>query len=153
MLYVTQYQPTYVTADAVILKHDKDELEVLAITRANDPYKGYLALPGGFVEPYETASQAATRELNEETGIKFYFNENYLVGAYSNPNRDPRGRIISLAYYGLLDWYDNDKYQLNPSDDASDAEWIDVEKFSKVAAFDHAEIVNDAIDKLDHVRS
>jgi 8-oxo-dGTP diphosphatase len=121
-------------ADCVVVDRDRG---VLMVRRKNPPYKGYLALPGGFVEIGETVEQAARRELAEETGMEA--TNLSLVGVYSKPGRDPRGHVCSVAFLA-----DVERAEARAGDDAEAVVWIrdinDVE-----IAFDHREIITDAL--------
>jgi len=132
--------------DAVVFAYKDGKLNVLMIKRNFKPFENYFALPGGFIKDNETAEDAIKRELLEETGIEI----NYLEQLYTftNPNRDPRERIISLAYYGLIN---PDKYSLIAGIEASEVKWIPVKNIiSKVNtfAFDHGLIVDYALTRL-----
>lgn len=121
------------TADAVLI----EGRNILLIKRKNDPFKGFWALPGGFLEPGEDSKDACIRELFEEAGIlgkivKF-------TGTYSKPGRDPRGNTISDAY--LVEVID--KRKEGAGDDAQDIEWFSLDDLPKLA-FDHEEIIADA---------
>ena len=122
------------TADCVVVDRDRG---VLMVRRKNPPYKGYLALPGGFVEIGETVEQAARRELAEETGMEA--TKLSLVGVYSKPGRDPRGHVCTVAFLA-----DVERAEARAGDDAEAVAWIrninDVE-----IAFDHREIITDAL--------
>ena len=108
-----------------------------------DPFQNHWALPGGYVNDDETIESAVLREVNEETGIdNLYLEQLYTFG---NPNRDPRGRIISVAYYGLVK---PSNHQLNASTDAEDVQWFSVNNLPKELAFDHLNIINVALDRL-----
>lgn len=133
-----------IAVDCVIFGLDKSaDLRVLLIQRALTPFKSKWALPGGFVLPNETLDAAAQRELEEETGVKNVFIEQlYTFGAL---DRDPRGRIISVAYYALVN------LQIHPPTAASDAEaaqWFSIKELPSLA-FDHAQILDMAIQRLD----
>lgn len=91
-----------VTADIVVLTIQSAQLVVLLVQRANPPYQGRWALPGGFVEPHENLEQAALRELAEETGLEGFPGHLEQLRTYGAPNRDPRMRVISIAHLGLL---------------------------------------------------
>ena len=111
--------------------------QVLLIRRKHDPYKGDLALPGGFVAYGETVEDACRRELKEETGITA--GPLTLVGVYSEPSRDPRGHICSVAFQCVID-------DARPvaGDDAAAAEWV--QDWARAdLAFDHRQIITDAI--------
>ena len=122
------------TADCVVVDRDRG---VLMVRRKNPPYKGYLALPGGFVEIGETVEQAARRELAEETGMEA--TNLSLVGVYSKPGRDPRGHVCTVAFLAGVE-----RAEARAGDDAEAVAWIrninDVE-----IAFDHREIITDAL--------
>ncbi|MGQ4832916.1 MAG: NUDIX domain-containing protein [Candidatus Asgardarchaeia archaeon] len=116
--------------------------EFVLVERSNNPFKGYWALPGGFVEYGETVEQAAIREMKEETGLDICLLD--IIGVYSNPNRDPRGHVISIAFLARVIGG-----MLKASSDAKNARF-----FSKVPekiAFDHKQIINDAFLKLKKV--
>jgi 8-oxo-dGTP diphosphatase len=109
---------------------------IVLIRRANPPYQGCYALPGGFVEVGEKVEDAARREAKEETGLDIRLLR--LVGAYSDPSRDPRGHVVSISYLAL------GSGALRPGSDASTAEVFSPEKLPELA-FDHAEIIRDAL--------
>jgi 8-oxo-dGTP diphosphatase len=122
------------TTDCVIFD---DRRRVLLIRRKNEPFKGAYALPGGFVDVGETVEGACRREVREEVGIEV--GNLSLIGVYSDPNRDPRGHTVSVAYLALL------PRALPPhaGSDAAAAEWIEDWRRHTVA-FDHAKILGDA---------
>lgn len=132
-----------VAVDAVVFGYDSAEgLAVLLIKRKGSPYKGQWALPGGFVKKKESLEEAVERELAEETGIRVnYLEQLYTFGA---PNRDPRERVISVAHYGLVK---KSAFHLHASTDAEDAQWFLMDNLPKIA-FDHAEIIETAIQRL-----
>jgi 8-oxo-dGTP diphosphatase len=113
-------------------------LVVLLIQRAEPPFAGGWALPGGFLEQGETVAAAAARELAEETGIEA--GDLRLLGVYSAPGRDPRGWTVSVAYVHELDA----ELAVQGGDDAAAARWFAVDQLPPLA-FDHAEIVAEAI--------
>ena len=118
--------------------------KVLLICRAEDPFRGCWALPGGHLEPGETFLQAAERELTEETSLTVAQGGAHLVGAYDEPNRDPRGRVISLAYSAVCP---EDFPSPVPRSDATDADWVSVSwvlNSPNRIAFDHHRIIADA---------
>ena len=125
---------TRVTVDAVIVEKGK----ILLIKRGNPPYKGYWALPGGFVEYGETTEEAVVRETKEETGLTCEVVR--LTGVYSAPDRDPRGHTISVVY--LMTVVGG---EVAAGDDAGDAAWMDLGELPDEIAFDHATIINDAV--------
>ncbi|MFA5956743.1 NUDIX domain-containing protein [Hyphomicrobium sp.] len=121
-------------ADCVVVDPDRG---VLMVRRKNPPFKGELALPGGFVEIGETVEGAARRELMEETGIEAL--SLTLVGVYSKPDRDPRGHVCSVAF--LVRTKTNDA---KAGDDAEAVAWI--KNLDGIAiAFDHRKIISDAL--------
>ncbi len=120
------------TVDGIIFK----DTEVLLIQRKNDPYKGYWALPGGFIEYGESCEQAVKRETYEETG--YITSIVSLVGVYSDPERDPRGHTISVAYH-----LDIQSGELKAGDDAASAKFFKLDQLPELA-FDHSIIIADA---------
>jgi 8-oxo-dGTP diphosphatase len=128
--------------DCVVFGLDDKELKVMLIQRALAPFEGKWALPGGFVRPDETLDAAARRELEEETGLRKVFLEQlYTFGAVQ---RDPRERVVSVAYYALVNLRD---HQVHASTDARDAGWFGVHDVPSLA-FDHADILHMALDRL-----
>jgi 8-oxo-dGTP diphosphatase len=137
-----KHQPIQVTVDIVVFTVHEQTLQVLLIERGIDPFKGRYALPGGFVRAEETLEQAAFRELLEETGTKdVYLEQLYTFG---DPHRDPRGRVVTVAYYALVP---NDKSPLLAGTDAAAAAWYPVSALPPLA-FDHKKIVEYAVDRL-----
>lgn len=124
-----------IAVDCVIFNR---EGHLLLIERKNQPYKGKYALPGGFVEYGETLEAAARRELVEETSLKV--GRIHLVGAYSDPQRDPRGHTISVAYVAVAPR----GARVRGGDDAASAAFVEGWRRTKLA-FDHAAIVRDAL--------
>jgi 8-oxo-dGTP diphosphatase len=133
-----------VAVDAIVFGYSKqDGVSVLLIQRKYDPFKNSWAIPGGFVLEDETLEAAVKRELAEETGIQV----NYLEQLYSfgEPERDPRQRVISIAYFGLVKAA---QYQeLKASTDAENAQWFSIKRIP-VLAFDHKQILSAAIERL-----
>lgn len=130
-----------VTIDVVIFTVQDHELKVLLVKRGIPPFENIWALPGGFVLPDESLEAAAKRELLEETGVeKVYLEQLFTFG---KPGRDPRGRVVSIAYLALLPA----PRLLAPGTDAREAEWINIQKLPKLA-FDHNQIVEYAIERL-----
>jgi len=142
MAHTYQYPRASLTVDCVVFGFDGGELKVLLIQRALEPFKGRWALPGGFVHVDETLDEAARRELGEEAGLKNVFLEQlYTFGAV---NRDPRERVVSVAYYALVKLSD---HRAKAATDAANAEWFPVSKVPKLA-FDHADILATAQARL-----
>lgn len=136
------YPHPAVTVDVVIFTIQNDQLKLLLIRRANKPYKGKWALPGGFVNMEESLDKAAERELKEETGVVgVYLEQLYTFGL---PKRDPRERVITVAYYALIP---SDKIQLQAATDADAVGWFDMDELPNLA-FDHKKIVEMAHERL-----
>ena len=133
-----------VAVDAIVFGYSKaDGVSVLLIQRKYEPFKGGWALPGGFVLEDESLEEAVIRELQEETGITV----NYLEQLYTfgEPKRDPRQRIVAIAYFGLVKAA---QYQeLKASTDAENARWFSIKKLPQLA-FDHKHILGVAIERL-----
>lgn len=129
------------TVDLVIFRLQAEQLETLLVRRANDPFKGKWAISGGFVHEDEGLEEAARRELAEETGLGgFYLEQLYTFGA---PNRDPRGRVVTVAYFALLP----STATAQAGDDADEVGWFALDDLPALA-FDHSEIVNYALQRL-----
>src|SRR5438876_559217 len=142
MPYTYKYPRPALTVDCVVFGYDEGELKVLLIQRGLEPFKGRWALPGGFVRVDETLDKAARRELDEETGLKDVFLEQlYTFGAV---DRDPRERVVSVAYYALVKLSD---HRAKAATDAASAEWFPISKVPKLA-FDHADILATALTRL-----
>lgn len=134
-----------VTVDGVIFGYVENDLRLLLIKRKYNPFQGCWALPGGYVDEHETIENAILREIKEETGIdtkNLYLEQLYTFGS---PNRDPRSRIISIAYYCLVKPSD---YELNASTDAEDVQWFSVNDLPNELAFDHSNIISIALERL-----
>jgi 8-oxo-dGTP diphosphatase len=132
-----------VTADCIVITKEA-EPKVLLIERGGEPFKGCWALPGGFMNMDETTEQCAFRELEEETGLKI--GEVHQIGAYSRVDRDPRGRTITVAYLAVVDA----PIAVKGQDDAAKAQWFPLSALPELA-FDHADIMRDAIKKYEEV--
>ena len=133
-----------IAVDAIVFGYSKEEgVKVLLIKRKYDPFKGAWAIPGGFVHDDESLEDAAERELMEETGIKI----NYLEQLYTfgKPDRDPRKRIISVAYFGLVKSSQFSK--LEADTDAEEAKWFNIKRLPKLA-FDHKKVLKMSIERL-----
>ena len=130
-----------VAVDAVVFSVINNQLKVLLIKRKKQPFVGKFALPGGFVEENEDFIDAAKRELEEETNVKNIFLRQ--LGAYGKPTRDPRGRVIAIAFLALIRADQN----LKATDDAAEAKWFTVNKLPELA-FDHSKIILDATKEL-----
>lgn len=133
--YQYQYPRAALAVDCVVFGFDEGDLKVLLIERGLEPFKGRWALPGGFVRLDETLDDAARRELAEEAGLKDIFLEQlYTFGAVT---RDPRERVVSVAYYALVS---SAAHEARAATDAAAARWFTLGKAPKLA-FDHGEIL------------
>jgi 8-oxo-dGTP diphosphatase len=139
-MYTYKYPHPAVATDCVIFGFDGIKLHVLLIERGAEPYKGMWAFPGGFLKMEEDAEQGALRELKEETNLTAKYIEQFYT--FSDPHRDPRERIISIAYYALV------KIQeVKGGDDAAKAQWFAIDEIPCLA-FDHDRILRKAMEKL-----
>ena len=164
MAFTYKYPRPAVTADCIVITKEAEpkaaskreqsnyaECEqvratpkVLLIERGGEPFKGCWAFPGGFMNMDETTEQCAIRELEEETGLQV--SEVHQIGAYSKVDRDPRGRTVTVAYLAIVDAPMDVKGQ----DDAKKAQWFPLPALPELA-FDHADIMQDAIKKYKEV--
>ncbi len=141
-MYSYDHPHPAVTADIVVFTIRDNQLKLLLIRRAYSPHKGKWALPGGFVNMNESLDEAASRELLEETGVSgVYLEQLYTFG---KPKRDPRERVITVAYYALIP---SDKMQLQAATDADAVGWFGMDELPKLA-FDHEDIVKMAHQRL-----
>jgi len=140
--FVYDYPRPAVTVDCVVFGLSKPGLQLLLIKRAGQPFRGCWALPGGFVEIDESADDAALRELEEETGVTNVFVEQLYT--FTEVDRDPRSRVMSVAYYALVR---PASVSLVAGSDASEAEWFPVAKLPELA-FDHKLIVKTGLQRL-----
>lgn len=131
-----------VTTDIVLFTLREEKLQLLLIRRRNPPFQGGWALPGGFVGLDEDIADCAQRELEEETGVKHVYLEQLYT--FGKPQRDPRERVISVAYYALIP---SDRITLKPASDATEAAWFAFDELPTLA-FDHREIVEKAHERL-----
>jgi 8-oxo-dGTP diphosphatase len=139
----SRYDRPSVTVDVVIFTLQNSELHVLLVQRKRWPFEGRWAIPGGFINMDETLEQAARRELEEETGVRdIYVEQLYTFG---NPKRDPRTRVISVAYIALVS---ADTQTLRVSDESTDVRWFPVSRLPGPLAFDHDNILATALDRL-----
>lgn len=140
----SKYPSMSLAADLAIFRQVEGEIQVLLIKRGGHPWKGYWALPGGFIDPTESLEAAAIRELMEETGIEVAPGTLKQIGAYGYPERDPRGYVASVLYGVLLE--DGLEVQPEAADDAAHAEFIPLERaLGFEFAADHAELLRDAM--------
>lgn len=135
-----KYPHPAVTTDCVIFGFDGTRLQVLLVQRGIEPYKGRWAFPGGFLKMDESCEQGALRELQEETGLTGAYIEQF--HAFSDPNRDPRERVITVAYYALVKIQ-----QVRGGDDAARADWFALDEVPPLA-FDHDMILREALKRL-----
>jgi len=142
MPYTYRYAHPAVTTDIVIFTIRQDELKVLLIKRALPPFYSAWALPGGFINLEESLEEGARRELEEETGVKsVYLEQLYTFG---RPDRDPRERVITVAYYALIP---TDKIEIRAASDAEGVGWFGLQELPKLA-FDHDQILDMAHRRL-----
>ena len=136
------YEQPGITVDLVIFTVNKNKLKVMLAKRAEAPFSGYWSLPGGFLLAGESLEDAAFRVLKERTGVKnVYLEQLYTFG---KPNRDPRARVITVAYFALIPWENLDQPESNK---VADLTWSAVEQLPKLA-FDHKEILKYAVQRL-----
>lgn len=144
-VYTYAYPRPAVTTDCVIFGYDvKEGLSVLLVERGLEPYKGCWAFPGGFLKMDETADACARRELEEETSLSLGEESDLLaqLGCFSGVDRDPRGRVITIAYYALVR-----KAEVRGGDDARAARWFPIQAVPRLA-FDHELILRTALKRL-----
>ena len=139
----SKYERPSVTVDMVIFTIREGDLKVLLIQRGGHPYKGMWAIPGGFVKMDESLEDGAKRELQEETAVQdVYMEQLYTFG---DPGRDPRTRVISVAYFALVEA--NQVKTIQAGSDAQQAEWFSMYALPPLA-FDHAKILDYALTRL-----
>lgn len=130
------------TVDIVIFTLREGSLQVLLVKRGVPPFEGQYAIPGGFIRGDESLEEAALRELHEETGVRNVFLEQLYT--FGDPKRDPRGRVITVAYYALIA---SDKLSLVAGADAAEAQWFPASGVPTLA-FDHKSILDYALERL-----
>jgi len=140
--YAYEYPRPAVTVDCVIFGFDKNQLKVLLTKRAIEPFCGKWAFPGGFIQEEETAEDCALRKLQEEAGLQDIFLEQLYT--FSGLKRDPRGRVISIAYYALVK---PEAYVLEAGLDIDAVKWFGIDENLDLA-FDHQQILSVAIERL-----
>lgn len=133
-----RYKNPTPTVDAIIQK----DSQILLVKRKKDPFKGYLVLPGGFVNEGERVEDAAKREIKEETSLDIELID--ILGVYSEPKRDPRGHIMSTVFIGKIS--SSDKVDAMARDDAAAIEWLNLEEVDNTRfGFDHKKIISDYV--------
>ena len=142
MSFTYDFPRPALTVDCVVFGFDEGDLKVLLIKRDLDPFRGKWALPGGFVHIDESLEAAALRELKEETGIERPFLEQLYT--FGELERDPRDRVVSVAYYGLVKLTD---HRITAATDATEAAWFAVADVPSLA-FDHDKILDVALKRL-----
>lgn len=139
-MYCYKYPHPAVTVDCIVFYKEDKNIYFLLIKRKNDPYKDCWAFPGGFINIDESAEDAAIRELKEETGLQVSKVDQ--LKAYSNPARDPRERVITIAFIS-----ESKIKAVKGGDDAKEARWFDISNLPPLA-FDHEQILNDALERI-----
>jgi ADP-ribose pyrophosphatase YjhB (NUDIX family) len=130
---VKEYRNPTPTIDVILQRNSN----ILLIRRKNDPFKGFLALPGGFINEGETAEQAARRETVEETSLEVEPID--ILGVYSDPRRDPRKHVMSVVFVAIITGGSE-----SAGDDAGKLEWVELENVDSLQlAFDHKQILRD----------
>lgn len=143
MTYTYDYPRASVTVDIVVFCRFDGFLKVLLIQRARPPFEGKWAFPGGFIEMDETLLASAQRELEEET--RMHNVELRQFRTYGDPGRDPRGRTVSVIFYGFTDPAHS---AVAGGDDASSADWFPIDQIPDLA-FDHETILKDLLEELE----
>lgn len=142
--YTYKHPHPAVTVDVVTFTYHEGEIKVLLVRRAIDPFKGQWALPGGFLKPDENLEQAARREIQEETGLAgLPFQQ---IGAFGEPERDPRERVVSIAYMAVVR---HSEVSPRAGSDAAEVAWMPLHSPPKLA-FDHKQILALAHERLTH---
>ncbi len=141
LMYSYKYPRPALTADCIVFARKEPDFRVLLVQRANEPYKGKWAFPGGFMNMDETTEEAARRELKEETGL--IVDDIRQIGTFDRVDRDPRGRVITVAYFVVIDGI----REVKGGDDAAVARWFSIQNLPELA-FDHQEIMEVAMRKL-----
>ncbi len=141
--YVYEWPRAMVTTDALVFDLTQGRVRVLLVNRKHDPYQGYWAVPGGFIEMDEELIDSAARELAEETGLTGVVLEQ--MQTFGTIGRDPRGRQITIVFTGIVE---KGADEVQGGDDAAEARWFDIDDLPTNMAFDHADVVRIGIQKL-----
>ncbi len=136
-MYCYDYPRLMLTVDAAVYRQQNNQFSILLIKRKNNPFINHWALPGGFVDMEETLEEAIKRELCEETSLKNIDLKQFHT--YGNLDRDPRGRTVSVVYYGFLK--DENRF-IEAGDDAKDVKWFQLNDLPFLA-FDHGKIIEE----------
>lgn len=148
-MFTYEYPRPALTVDMVVFTLLNNQSHILLIQRAQPPFQGSWALPGGFVNMEESLESAASRELAEETGIEGGELEQFHT--YGDPHRDPRGRVVSVAYCAFL--ASEQTVSIQEGSDAKQVRWFPMTDLPDLA-FDHSKIIRDALNHLrDRIRS
>ena len=142
MAFTYEYARPAITADCAVFGMDEDGLKVLLILRGSEPFRDQWALPGGFADVGEDLKDTAQRELAEETGLENISLKQ--LHTFSDPHRDPREHVITVAYYALVD---TTEHSVHASTDAKKAAWFEIDDVPTLA-FDHDRILKMAYDRL-----
>lgn len=157
MYYTYEYPRPSMTADIIIVHTDTindyysrnyDKFNILFIRRGGEPFKGKLALPGGFMNMYETSRQCAARELEEETGLSIPEDKLSFLNLYDAVDRDTRGRVVSACYYNCF--VNVERPKIKAGDDAAAFEWRSFTSVNyRELAFDHYDMLCDFYDRME----
>lgn len=145
--YIYDWPRPMVTVDTVVLRQLKNDMQVLLIKRGSVPFKDCWSLPGGFIEMDEELEDAAARELKEEAGISGIKLEQ--LRTYGTVGRDPRGRQISVVFWGMV----KGEKKIKAGDDAADVKWFSIRRLPEKMGFDHRRIIGDTIKILKKIKS
>jgi len=143
-MYTYKYERPAVTVDILLFSLRGQTPEILLIQRKNEPFKGKWAIPGGFIEIDESLEGAAVRELKEETNISISEEKLEQLYTFGKPDRDPRTRVITVAYFAIID---PDDVKPKADSDASDIRWFPCNNLPQLA-FDHQKIIEMALERL-----
>lgn len=141
-LMTKRYEFTVVATDVVIFSVQEKNLRVLLIEMKKSPFQGSWAVPGGLVKSDESLSNAAKRILSEKAGVTGVYLEQ--LAAFGEPNRDPFGRVVSVAYFSLIP---SDQHALQTTSEYADIRWFPVRRLPKLA-YDHQEVIRTAMERL-----